>query len=364
MRLKRLVARGFRNLDPFDLDLDAPFVVFHGANAQGKTNALEAVWVLASLRPLRAARPVELVRWGESELQLGGWVASEGIERHHRLELRDGQREVQLDGKRCADLTAYFRDLRAICFTPADGEIVTGGPEFRRRWVDRAAFTARPSHLDLVRDHQRALLHKGAALRADRPDPTLLDALDAQLAGLGARLADRRSALLDELNPHVARLYAALARDDGTVRLQLRTAARGQTEPERAAALSEVFARARSVEVRRRRTLVGPQTDEVAVDLGGRPARRHASRGQVRSLVLALKLAELHASRDRGVLPIFLLDDLSSELDRNRTERLVELLSELGAQVVVTTTDPDHLQALPAEGTRRLRVNGGAFQAG
>ncbi|MEZ4321317.1 MAG: DNA replication and repair protein RecF [Myxococcota bacterium] len=363
IRLQRLVAQGFRNLEPLDLSLDAPFVVLHGENAQGKTNALEAIWYLSALKALRTARPRELVQWGREDLALAGWTQAHGIVRHRRIELVGGKRTVQLDGKGCSQLSEYFADLRAICFTPADGEIVSGGPDLRRRWVDRAAFTARPAHLDTVRDYGRALLNKSALLRSDRPDHAVLDALDAQLALLGARLAERRARLLAELEPHVDAMYRALSDSDGHVQLALRTAARGDDEASRVTTLVEVLGRARPVEVRRRRTLAGPQTDEVAIRLGGRPARRYASRGQVRSLVLALKLAELRAARERGIVPLFLLDDLSSELDRGRTRRLVSLLADLGAQVVATTTDPEHLDALPGADTLRLRVEGGRILA-
>ena len=202
-------------------------------------------------------------------------------------------------------------------------------------------------------------LRKGAVLRQDRPDHALLDALDAQLALIGARLAERRAQLLAELTPHVDAMYRALADTDGHVELVLRTSARGADERSRAEALAEIFARSRSTEVRRRRTLAGPQTDEVSIRLGGQPARRYASRGQVRSLVLALKLAELRAARERGAVPLFLLDDLSSELDRVRTRRLVALLADLGAQVFATTTDPEHVDALPAADTSMLAVREG-----
>lgn len=334
-------------------------MVFHGQNAQGKTNALEAIWYLCSLKPLRTSRPRELVAWGEDDLELAGWTACREIVRHRRLGLFRGKRSVQLDGKPCGQLSEYFSELRAIGFTPADGEIITGGPDLRRRWVDRAAFTARPAHLEIVRAYGRVLQNKSAVLRSERPERVLLDALDAQLASLGARLAQRRSELLDELSPHVDAMYRALALSDGRVELSLRTTASGVDESSRTAALIEVLARSRSTEIRRKRTLVGPQTDEVSIKLGARPARRYASRGQVRSLVLALKLAELVASRERGTVPLFLLDDLSSELDKTRTGRLVGLLADLGSQVLATTTDPSHLRALPSSETLELVVEAG-----
>lgn len=360
MRVTRLAARGFRNLAPFDLDLDAPFVVLHGQNAQGKTNTLEAIWYATSLKPLTGRRPAELVAWDASELDVALWSRHATITQHRRVTFAS-KRTLALDGKRCNDLQDYFADLRAIAFTPAHGEVITGGPEFRRRWLDRAAFTARPAHLDIVRAYGRTLQNKSAELRADRPDRTVLDVFDQQLAHLGARLCDRRDALLTELGPHVRQMASALAGGTGDVQLGLRTQGKGTTLGQRESALHEALTAARPAELRRKRTLVGPQIDDVVVKLDGRLARRYASRGQVRTLVLSLKLAELLAARERGHLPVFLLDDLSSELDRARTGRLVHLLADLGAQVIATTTDPEHLTGSADVVARRVVVRDGVL---
>lgn len=359
MRLSRLAAEGFRNLEPFELDTNAPFVVLHGANAQGKTNVLEAVYLLATLKALRARRPRELVRWGADAARVVGNVASEGTARTYRVDVGPGGRDPWLDGKRVGALREYFDGIRAISFTPQDAVIVAGEPSQRRAWLDRAAFTATPAHLDVVRFYRRCLDQKGAVLRAGRPDPTLLDALDEQVARAGADLVARRIALLGELQPHVQSLHREIAGAQADVALRYRTDARGDSVPERAAALRNRLAEGRNTEIARRMTLVGPQTDDVVVMLDGQPARTYGSRGQVRSLVLALKLAELVAARARGQIPLFLLDDVSSELDRVRTRRLVGALAALGAQVLATTTDPEHMDTLPAADTLRVAVDAG-----
>ena len=362
MRLERLVVDRFRNLAPADLAVGHPFVVLSGPNAQGKTNALEAIHLLATLKPLRSRRLRELVRWGESEAALAGWVTHRGATRHYRVDLRADGREVRLDGKRPDDLHEYFTGLRAITFTPADERVISGSPEWRRDWLDRAAFTAQPAHLERVRRFRRALDQKSALLRTGRPDPSYLDVVDQQLAGLGAALAGRRQAMLDELQPHICALHERIAGVPMQVELRYHTACEGLDDATRAAAFAEKLAAARPRERERRLCLVGPQHDEVQVWLDGHPARPFGSRGQVRSLVLALKLAELVAARDRGDVPLFLVDDVSSELDRRRTDRLVELLGELRAQVFATTTAPEHLAALPAADTLHLAVEGGQIR--
>ncbi len=361
MKLRRLVGRGFRNLEPFDLDTDAQFVVFHGRNAQGKTNVLGAIWLLATLKALRGSRRSELIRWGESEASVAAWVKSEGLERQYRVDLSPSGKTVQLDTKRVSEVGEYFAGIRAICFTPQDGRIVSDEPARRRRWLDRAAFTARPAHLGIVKTYRRCLQQKSAELRSQAPDSAVLDALDARLAAAGAQVAHRRSQMLAELAPHASEVYAVIADHGARVKLSYRTTAAGATIEERGACLLERLAEARSEELRRTMTLVGPQKDDVKVVLDGHSARAFASRGQVRSTVLALKLAELVAARERGEVPLFLLDDVSSELDRKRTARLVGVLRDLRAQVFATTTDPHHLESLPEADTRFVAVEGGCL---
>jgi len=288
-------------------------------------------------------------------------VDAGGISRRYRVNLSGKQRDIELDGKGVSDLVDWFTGVRAICFTPQDERIVSAEPSHRRAWLDRAAFTASPVHLNVVRTYRRILAQKASMLRQDAPDPILLDTLDAQLSVAGAELVERRMALLDALEPHARSLHEALAGGQAALRFEVRTDALGDSRASRAAALADALAEARPKELHRRMTLVGPQTDEIILLLDGKRARTYGSRGQVRSVVLALKLAELVVAQGHGELPLFLLDDLSSELDRGRTEQLVGILADLGAQVWVTTTDPDHIAGLPREETLRVGVESGAL---
>ena len=133
MHLEHLATRGFRNLDPIDLPLPARFVVLHGDNAQGKTNALEAIYLLATLKTVRARQTNELVRWGEPSAAVAGRVRHDGVSRQYRVDLARGSREVRLDGKKVSDLSEYFHGIRAIAFAPSDASIVTGEPKLRRQ---------------------------------------------------------------------------------------------------------------------------------------------------------------------------------------------------------------------------------------
>lgn len=359
MRLTSLRTHGFRNLAPATLQTDARFVVVHGQNAQGKTNLLEAAWVLAALRPLRGTRWRELVTWGSEDAVIAGTVAQDGDVRPLRLDLGPHGRRLRLDDTPVREVGPWFDAIRAIAFQPSDAEIVSDAPAVRRRWLDRAAFTASPTHLARVQEVRRILSQKASALQADRVDGALLDVLDTQLAQRGAALVQARVRTLLELSPHIRSLHEGIAGGQGALGLRYRTQAVGDEVEARAQALGQALREARADERRRRRCLVGPQRDEVAVTLDGRAARTFGSRGQVRSIVLALKLSELVAARARGDRPLFLLDDLSSELDRARTERLVAALVDLDAQVWVSTTDPAQLGDLPAGEAVHLRASEG-----
>jgi DNA replication and repair protein RecF len=158
-------------------------------------------------------------------------------------------------------------------------------------------------------------------------------------------------------------LHDRLSGGAGPLRIALAAHAEGDDPSARAAALRARLAAARAREVERKTTLAGPQLDDVRITQGDRPARTFASRGQVRTIVLALKLAEMMAARSRGLVPLFLLDDASTELDAQRTAELVRMLADLGAQVLVTTTDPAPLtRILPASEILLIPVREGVLE--
>jgi DNA replication and repair protein RecF len=364
MQLVGLEVRDWRNLAHARLETAARFVVLHGENAQGKTNLLEAVWLLATLRSFRERRAERLIRQGAGSLSLKADVVGEGGLRRLGLERSAESRSLQLDGRAPQAAADWFAVLRAVLFCPDDAALVRGEPGVRRAFVDRAAFTAWPAHLELVRDYRRVLAQKSALLRAPRVDRAQLGTWNAQLVGLGARLMVQRQRVLDELAPHVDALHAAIA-GGGKVGLHVAGLGRGARDEAAAAGkLEERLAAAADEELRRGMALEGPHRDDLDLQLDGRPARAYASQGQARSLVLALKLAELHAARRRGEAPLFLLDDLTSELDRGRMGRLIDVLAELDNQVWVTTTDPRWLGPLPAQSTALVRVVDGTIAAG
>lgn len=370
MRIAALELVDWRNFNHASLSTDARFVVLHGDNAQGKTNLLESAWVLATLRSFRETRQARLVRHGESTARVDGVVVGESGRRRLTFERVSKGRTIRVDGQRVRALEDWFALLRAVLFCPEHSAIIRGAPVERRTFVDRAAFTMRPAHLDVVRAYLKALRHKAALLRAPGPSPSvaMVRTWNTQLSVLGARLAVRRSEALAELSGPFIGAYQAIAGPTaGVARLRMTGVGRAasgerlqQSTVEQA--LSDRLESSLDEERRQSRCLVGPHRDDLVIEIDGHPARSFASQGQARSLVLSLKLAELESSRRHGLSPLFLLDDLTSELDRGRMNRLMDVLADLDNQVWMTTTDPRWLGPLPGGDVCSVRVERGAVE--
>lgn len=356
MKVTRLALRDFRNFAEAELRPHPRFNVIWGENGQGKTNLLEALYWLSTLRPLRASRLRELVRWGQKATRVDGEVEREGLVHRLAVEVRDGDRRALREDKQ-ARATQYFGALAVVMFTPDDVGMVRGSPELRRRFVDRAIFTGRPAHLATVIDFRRALDARNRLLRESAPDE-LVDVYEVTLAQQAARLMAARRAYVERIAPRFAEIVAAVAGAELGVELSYRPSL--SVEPvDDAAALHGAWAADRARDRERGFTQRGPQADDLGFTLLDRSARNYASQGQQRAMVLALKIAEIQLLEEiRQCTPVLLLDDVSSELDPRRNARLFEFLGAFEGQVFITTTDPGFLK-IDAE--RRIwRVEAGA----
>jgi DNA replication and repair protein RecF len=335
VQLRALSVDRFRNLHPQHVEPGTRFNVIAGDNGQGKTNLLEAIYLAGTLRSFRAVRGDEMIAWGETGCEVRARVVRAGIERVYRVGLGGARRLVELDGKVPRSLGDYFGDFNVVLFAPEDLRVPRGSPAHRRRFLDRSVFNRRAGFLAEAQRYARVLRSRNALLREPRVDETLLDVYDAQLALAGAAVVASRRAYVEELGPRFAGGYADITGGGVVASVSYRG-----LEGDLADALRE----ARRRDLARRLTSVGPHVDDVEFLLDGRVAKAFASQGQLRALVLAWKTAEMQLLRDvHGDAPILLLDDVSSELDPNRSALLFERLARIEAQTFVTTTHPKHV---------------------
>jgi len=368
MHLSGLRVRDFRNLAHVDLALGPRATVITGANGQGKTNLLEALYVLATLKPLRASRLAELVRFGSTLARAEGRFTLQGAERLIAVEIEKGERRAFVDGKAAPSLEAYFGGVSVVTFTPDDLALVKAGPEARRRFLDRAVFNRYPAYLAESRAYGKALRSRNKLLREHAP-PALVAAFDGPLAQAGARVWVRRRALLAELAPRAARAFGEIsagAAAESPLALEYKVAGRpelgGGDEAAQANALGALLAERLGRDRERGFTSVGPHADDLELRHGERLARAYASQGQQRALVLALKLGEIdHLAEALGRPPLLLLDDVSSELDPEKNAHLMRTLRSRAGQALLTTTDPRLVAEGAGDDAVYVSIRGGAL---
>jgi DNA replication and repair protein RecF len=337
LQLDALGIEEFRNIERLELAPGPRFNVVAGRNGSGKTNLVEAIYLLGALRSFRTTTSRDLVRYGADEAivraRFGGAAAGLGCE----LRITEAGRRVRVDGKAPRADGGHFRALPMVLFHPGHMELVQGGPEARRRFVDRALYQADRAYPAEHRSYLRALASRNRLLKAAAPDAGALAAFEAQLVLHGARIVAARERFVAELAPLFA---AAVEEVGGEAGAGIAYAPSARDEGELAARI----AAARPLDLARGFTTVGPHADEIELALKGRSARRFASQGQQRTAVLAAKIAETRAlAAATGRTPLLLLDDVSSELDDDRNARLFAFLDGVGGQVIITTTHPKHV---------------------
>jgi DNA replication and repair protein RecF len=357
--LAKLRVHDFRNLRRLELAPGARFNVVSGDNGQGKSNLLEAIEYLGSLRSFRGARALDMVHEEAANAEL--WAESAGDGPAHELRItlaRAGRSEVKLDGKRPRTKVQYARALPTVIFHPGELTLTAGGAEGRRAFLDHLLMRLDETYASSLAAYTRALASRNRLLKAESPNRRGIVAYDELLASSGAVVGQARAALIAALSPRVARAFEEISQT-GAATLSMVYEPRVAPEVPR---IREALATALEKDLLRGFTADGPHADDVTFKLRETRARRYASQGQHRAIVLALKVAELQELELRtGHTPLLLLDDVSSELDRAKSSRFFALLLHLGGQVFLTTTHPD-LVAVSGE-RRDFRMLAGELHA-
>jgi DNA replication and repair protein RecF len=338
LEVATLRARGFRNLAELELSPGPRFNVFFGDNGQGKSNLLEALDYLGSLHSFRGAAAAELIARGQDRAELTALVRGASVPHQYGVRLhRHGARELKVDGKRPRARSSYLASIQTVLFHPGDLQLVAGPPELRRGWLDRILEHFDATYASTLGAYERALRSRNRLLRSESPDRHAIFAYHEVLAAAGAIIGQARERLCSELGALVIDAFRSISGDQLTLGIRYEP----RVEPE-LGALRTALETSFDKDLARGFTAEGPHADELSFSLDGVTAKRFGSQGQHRAVVLALKVAELHElTRRVGQVPILLLDDVSSELDKSRNRRLFGLLAELGGQVFLTTTQPE-----------------------
>jgi len=334
MHLAHLRLRDFRNYPRLDVDFAPGFHVLLGDNAQGKTNILEAIYLMATLRSFRGVGGAHMVRHGAKGYFVGGKIVGQG---DHEIKMywSNRERNLTLDAQPVKRLGEYLGTLRTVVFCTEDLQLVKGTGRARRRFLDLLLAQTRPGYLALLQRYMHTVRARNALLKQRTTDEAALESFSAELVKLGNELIRARRELIPKFSPLARLAYRRVANDAEELRMEYLPGVKHDFAVE----LAQSRARERTF----RATLVGPHRDDLQLLQNEKSAAQFGSEGQKRTLAIALKMAQAeYLAGLHGNPPILLIDDVMGELDVKRRSGLLPLLEQArrsSGQVFMTCTE-------------------------
>lgn len=366
MRIKGITLVNFRNYPEQDFKFRDGINVICGKNAQGKTNLLEAVYLLSTAKSFRTQHKKELVRFGEKTAAVSANAFCRKRDYEIKSVISENSRALfEINGVKCKKASDVSAVLNSVMFGPEDLEIIRGAAAARRKYIDSALCQLRPSYSDALQKYNKFAENKSRILKDGAERPELYDILDDFSDGmikLGAYIIKRRHEFLDFVSKEAYEIHGGFSGGAENLTVRYRTVS-GVEDFSDIAQIEDAVRKNmqlhRQHEIASKQCLCGPHRDDFDVMINGINARAFGSQGQTRSAAISLKLAERKIFRkDTGEYPILLLDDVLSELDTVRQKFILGSISE--GQVFVTCCDKEQISSVPAEAL--FKINDGRLE--
>lgn len=366
MHLASIEAHQFRNLSG-KINWGPGLNIIYGNNGQGKTNWLEAIYLLSRTKSFRTQRLQESIRFGQDFAYIKGEVSS-GMDIHRELQvtLQQKTKSIAVNGKR-EPLARYLGQLQVFAFTAAELEVVRGLPEARRRFIDRGVSSLRPSYVQTLSDYTRVLKQKNRILQDASEAGSTLESIADLIAPWNEQLARLAMEIHRSRTDYIARLNAVLERtlfepQDTVIRYLSSLDGKGDLG-DYEQLLTDRLRLRMPAELASGHSLVGPHRDDLEILFGGREMRVYGSSGQQRSALLLLDLAAISVYNScHSDYPLFLVDDVDAELDEKRIKHLLEYL-EGRTQTFITTSKRSHVQEFLSRASV-YEIEGGEVRSG
>ncbi|HEX6922990.1 MAG TPA: DNA replication/repair protein RecF [Bacillales bacterium] len=365
MNLSSVKLTNYRNYEKADLEFDDEINLFIGENAQGKTNLLEAIYVLAMAKSHRTPHDKELIHWDEEYARIEGKVQNMHGGLPLDIVVSKKGKKVKANHLEKRKLSDYIGALNVVMFAPEDLNLVKGSPQVRRRFIDMEMGQVYPIYMHELTRYNKVLQQRNALLKEIRQENTMLDILTDQLIESAAKIVQRRQEFLDLLEKRAAPIHYAISRE----RENLSITYKSSIEVSEGLELSKMidgmirkFADVREREIDRGVTLVGPHREDLGLFVNGKDVQTYGSQGQQRTTALSLKLAEIELiASEVGEYPLLLLDDVLSELDGFRQSHLLNTIRGK-VQTFVTTTSVDGIDHETIDSATRYIVSDGVVE--
>ncbi len=344
MLLTSVELHNYRNYNELELKTPHKVNVFLGPNAQGKTNLLEAVFVLALTKSHRTSKDKELIGWNSPNARISGEVDKKYGSVKLDLSFAAQGKKARINGLEQRKLSDFIGSVNVVMFAPEDLEIVKGTPGVRRRFLDMEIGQVQPGYLYTLQQYGKVLQQRNNYLKStaiSSINDAMLEVWNMQLAEHGVKIMKKRKHFIQKLQMYAEQIHFGITNGAEQLTIEYKPSFDTDALQEESVLFEQFMIKLSQVkdgEIRRGVTLVGPHRDDLAFYINGKEAQTFGSQGQQRTTALSLKLAEIELIHEEiGEYPILLLDDVLSELDHNRQTQLIETFQSK-VQTFITTT--------------------------
>ena len=337
MRIKSLKLKNFRNYDLLNLEFDHATNIFYGDNAQGKTNILEAIYLSGTTKSHRGTKDRDMIQFGHDESHIETVIEKNNVEFKIDMHLKkNSPKGIAINKMPIRKASELFGVIHLVFFSPEDLNIIKNGPAERRRFVDLELAQLDKLYLSDLANYNRIINQRNRLLKDiyNREDLiSTLEIWDMQLAHYGKKVIERREKFIGEINEIIENVHGKLT--DGKEHLSLSyEKSNGEIE------LMDAILKNRERDIRMKSTSIGPHRDDICFRVGDLDIRKFGSQGQQRTAALSLKLSEIELVKMLiKDTPVLLLDDVLSELDKNRQHSLLDTIKNI--QTIITCTGVD-----------------------
>lgn len=358
MKLEKLKLQQFRNIADLDLEFKKNVIVFEGDNGQGKTNIVEGIYLLSKGSSFRTSDVTHLIqREFEKNKEvsiINGILEKDGVEHHLRVHLSETKKQIFVDEKKTTALKS-FQKMPVILFSPESLAAIKEGPEHRRSLIDETLIIKKDSNLRIIQDYKKILKTKNSVLRQFKKGlialnqvRDLLFSLNQQFVRISHELVSERLSLIQEINPQFKNIFNEMTHQNVDISVRYVVS---EKESENANEITNTMrnrlVEKMDIELSSGTSLIGPHKHDIVFSFEKENSRYYCSQGQQRALILAYKLTQiLYHKALYGYYPILILDDVLSELDKEKRAFLIGFLSGNKAQTFLTTTDIEKSEAL------------------
>lgn len=351
MRINSLKIKNFRNIAEMSILPNDEMNVIYGENAQGKTNLIEAIWLLTGAKSFRGSRDDELTKFGEQKALISADFIAEEIEKNIKIEIED-KRKFSINDKKVKTSSQIAGNLNAIVFSPTDLKLLSDGPKVRRKFLDTAICQMYPTYIEILREYKRAVTQRNKILKDYKYDSTLsvmLDVFEETIAKMGSKIINYRKRYIEILTEFTPVIYKGITEGKEELEIEYICSFSGEN-------FKEELKNSRKEDMFTLKTSIGPHRDDLEFKINGISAKSFGSQGQKRSVALTLKLSEAEVIKKKtGESPICLLDDIMSELDPKRQNFILNHIK--GMQTFLSCCDPQNVKNL-IEG-KKFRISQG-----